>query len=730
MNYIEAVYKKQIFYNIDNGYLVGLFKVIDSDIKSLINKTITVTGTFSDIFKEDNLVINGNIDNHPRYGEQFVASNYSKKLPESENGIISFLSSDLFPGIGETKAEKIYDRFKDETLDIINNNPLELLRIKGITKKNVDTLHTKLLEYNDNAYILVKLNKLGFSNKEGVYLYKKFKNSILDIVENNIYNLVGEGETLYFNKIDNLALKMGYDLLDQRRVKSMILYIIKEINNNIGDTYVSYYDINSNLFKLLGYEIDDDYFDNMLVELEKEKKIIEKNNNYYLKSMYDSETNIGKRLVYLNNKKDSKISNLDKLIERQEELNNIVYDIEQNSAIKDALLKNFTVITGGPGTGKTTIIEAIISIYEEIYHISKYEFEEHIALLAPTGRASKRIMESVNRPASTIHRFLKWNKESNTFSVNEHNKSSVTLVVIDEISMVDTELFSSLLNGLKYDTKVIIVGDYNQLPSVGSGEILKDIIESRYFNIIELKKIYRQRENSNILNLSHDINNGIIKLDYFNETNDLTFINCNSNNLIDKLIEIVSDYKDLEYNKVQVMAPMYKTRNGIDNLNSIMQDILNKGKKTKNEILIGDTIFRENDKVIELINMPEENIYNGDIGLIKSIDLKNKEIYIDFDNNLVKFTKANFKNFKLGYSISIHKSQGSEFDVVIIPILNEYGRMLYRKLIYTGVTRAKHNLFILGEIDALQFSIKNNQLLERKTGLINIFNEMYEERVI
>lgn len=730
MNYIEAVYKRKIFYNSDNGYLVGLFKVIDSDIKDLINEAITVTGIFSDIFLEDNLVIHGKLDSHPKYGEQFVGNSYEKKLPESENGIISFLSSDLFPGIGDTKAEKIYDKFKEETLDIISNNPLELLRIKGITKKNVDTLHNKLLEYNDNAYILVKLNELGFSNKEAVYLYKNYRNSILDIVEKNIYDLVGQGESLYFSKIDTLALHMGYEILDKRRIKSMIEYIIREINNSVGDTYVSYYDINSNLFKLLGYEIDDDYFVSMLIELEKEKKIIEKNNNYYLKNMYDSETNIGKRLVYLNNLKDEKISNLESLIKRSEDNNQIEYDDEQKDAIKNALTKNFTVITGGPGTGKTTIIKAIISIYEEIYHISKYEFEEHIALLAPTGRASKRIMESVERPASTIHRFLKWNKDSNTFSINEHNKSSVKLVVIDEISMVDTELFSSLLNGLRYDTKLIIVGDYNQLPSVGSGEILKNVIESRYFNVIELKKIYRQQENSNILSLSHDINEGRLKLDYFNESNDLTFIRCNSNNIIDKLIELVNDYKDLEYNKVQIMAPMYKTKNGIDNINAIMQEVFNKKVRNNTEILIGDTRYRENDKVIELVNMPEENIYNGDIGLIKSIDLINKEIYIDFDGNLVKFTKANFKNFKLGYSISIHKSQGSEFDIVIIPILNEYGRMLYRKLIYTGVTRAKNNLYILGELDALELSIKNNQSLDRKTGLISIFNEMYEERVI
>ena len=339
-------------------------------------------------------------------------------------------------------------------------------------------------------------------------------------------------------------------------------------------------------------------------------------------------------------------------------------------------------------------------------------------------------MEAVNFPASTIHRFLKWNKESNKFKVNEYNKVDTKLVIIDEASMVDTYLLDSLLKGLYYDTKIILVGDYNQLPSVGSGQILKDLIESEKFRVIELSELYRQKENSNIITFAYDINNGNYNNTIFNQSDDLTFIEADSYNLIEKFSELCYTYRDFNANDMIILAPMYKTVNGIDNLNLIAREIFNPKDDVKCEIMIGDTKYREYDKVIELVNMPDDGIYNGDIGVICEIDNEKHEVYVDYDGNIVKYTKSNFLNFRLGYVTSIHKSQGSEFKVVIIIMLNEYARMLYRKLLYTGVTRAKKYLYLVGEEKAIEKAINNNILNDRKTSLLEMVNEMYKEKSI
>ena len=728
MSYIKGIYKKCIYTNLDNLYLVGLIKVKENDIDEQINeKTITFTGNFSNINQEDTLVLHGELVKHNKYGKQFNVTSYEQILPDDEHSIINFLASDIFPGIGEVKAKKIYEEFKEDTTKIILMEPDRLRNIPSITNRNIETLHTKMMEYEENIDILLKLNETGFSTKDSNLIYKKFKHKTMDILNENIYEFINDDLNLPFTKIDLLALKNGYDRNNSRRIKAGICYVIKEINNSVGDTYLYYDEIKKFLNKVLMINLIEDEFDNNLIELIKENKIINWDNRYYLKEMYEAEMNIAKRMVYLNNKSDLSIKKIDLEIDKLQSDEDIVYNESQLEAIKSALLKNLLIITGGPGTGKTTIIKAITKLYGRINHISSIEMESEIALLAPTGRASKRMMEAVNLPSQTIHRFLKWNKEQNKFGVNEYHKSNVKMVIIDEFSMVDTFLFDNLLKGLKYDTKLILVGDYHQLPSVGSGQLLKDLIESEKFNCIKLETLYRQSENSHIISFAHDINYGNLSNEYFNKNDDLTYIRCDSYNLMDKLSEICYTYKDYPYNKFQIMAPMYKTINGIDNLNMVVQKIFNPKSERKNEIIIGDTIYREGDKVIELVNMPDDNVYNGDIGIIESIDTINKEIYVDYDGNRVKYNRSLFKNFKLGYVISIHKSQGSEFPVVVIPLLLEYNRMLYRKLIYTGVTRAKTNLYILGESEALKKAINTDLSLERKTSLLKIVNEMYEE---
>ena len=723
---IEGIYKKTIFNNSDNGYLVGLLKVIDNDIDaSLNNKTITFTGYFNDINIEDNLRLVGTFTRHNRYGEQFQANSYEIIMPTTENSIITFLSSGIFKGIGEGKAKKIYDALGDEAISIMSNDITCLEGIKGISKKNREDIYNTLLEYSDNLEIIVKLNEYGFNNKDSTTLYHKYKNKVIELIDEDIYNLVNEDTNFGFKKIDNLALKLDYSNDDLRRVKAGIIYVINEVVNTVGDTYLYKSEIYNYLKRALLVILEEEYFDGAINSLIKEEKLVLIDNKYYLKKVYDAECNIAKRISYLANLSDNKFKKLNELLLENEKKNNIDYNSEQEEAIKNSFIKNVLVITGGPGTGKTTIIKSIVSIYQELYKLSREELFEKVTLLAPTGRASKRIMETVNMPSSTIHRFLKWNKETNKFGINEHNKVHTDMVIVDEASMVDTYLLDNLLKGLRFDTKLILVGDVNQLPSVGSGQILKDIIDTEKIPVVRLEKLYRQEENSNIITFAYDVNNGIYDNSLFNNFDDLTYIKTDNYNLMDKFSELCYTYKDMNYNDLIMMAPMYKTINGIDNLNNIAREIFNPKDNNKHEIVIGDTLFRENDKVIELVNMPDANVFNGDIGIITEIDKDKNEVTVDYDGNIVKYTKSNYTNFKLGYVISIHKSQGSEFKVVIMVILNEFNRMLYRKLLYTGVTRAKKNLYILGEEDAIKKAINNNELLKRKTSLYELINERF-----
>ena len=423
--------------------------------------------------------------------------------------------------------------------------------------------------------------------------------------------------------------------------------------------------------------------------------------------MYDAECFIVKRFRMLNKEKNDEIKKINDEIINLEKKLKITYNNDQLNAIKKSIEKKFLIITGGPGTGKTTIIKAVLELYRIINKLSYEKIQDKVVLLAPTGRAAKRMSEATLYPACTIHRFLKWQKDTNKFQINEYNKSKVEFLIIDEASMIDTYLMNNLLKGISANCKIILVGDDHQLPSVGPGQVLHDLIESQKLEVVELKELYRQGKDSNIITLAYDIRNKEINEDVFNKEEDNTFINCYPKDLINEIKEICTTYKDYNDKKIQILAPMYKGINGIDSINESVQDIFNP-KKNQKEMKIGETTFREKDKVIQLTNMPEDNVFNGDIGSIQEIrTTPKKEIIIDFDGNIVKYTPSNFNNFRLAYSISIHKSQGSEFDIVIIPVTKAYRKMLYQKLIYTAVTRAKKKLIIIGEMDALKYSAKN-----------------------
>ncbi len=718
--YIKGNYSKSIFQN-SNGYNIGIFRVNDTNEEKLaeyIGRTITFTGYFHELNNMDTYIMYGKLVNHEKYGEQFQVESYERCRPEEKDAIVEFLTSGLFKGIGEKKAKAIVEVTGKDTLKVILENPDNLILIPGITKANINTLHNKLKEYEESYEIILYLTEMGFSTRDAMLVYNTYKKNTKDKIAENIYQLIDDIHELYFKKIDIIALRNGCMRDSLIRIKAAIVYIMDEVSSTYGHCYYYCEEIQSLLPRVIGVNCSLEIFNEALNELIIDLKIIHKENRYYLKEMYEAETLIVKRFRLLNSNKINPLKTLSKTIKDLEEFYGIKYNACQLEAIKKSCYRDFLIITGGPGTGKTTIMKGITELYRQLNKLSYEKLDEKLALLAPTGRAAKRMSEATQLRASTIHRFLKWSKETNKFQINEYNKSKVEFVIIDEASMIDTYLMASLLKGLSANCKIVLVGDDHQLPSVGPGDVLHDLIESKSLEVVELTELYRQGKDSNIINLAYDIRKKSICYDIFNVLDDLTFIECEDYEVINYIKEIANTYKDLNYKKFQILAPMYKGLNGIDEINNKVQDIFNCKDKAKMEHKIGDVIFRENDKVIQLTNMPDDNVYNGDIGLIDVIkNGQKKEVHIDFDNNIVKYTPSNFSNFRLAYAISIHKAQGSEFDVVIIPIVKGYNKMLYQKLIYTAVTRAKKKLYLVGDFKALELASKNDSCDIRRTTI-------------
>ena len=731
--YIKGNYRRSIFKS-DKGYVIGLFKVReinDEALEEYVNHTITFTGYFHELNEDDTYILYGEVVNHPRYGMQFQSNKYERIKPTGKAAVVQFLSSDLFPGVGEKMAESIVEVLGDKALDKILEDESVLYLVPKLTEGKIKKIVSILKKYEESHQVISRLIDLDFSMREALAIYNEYKVNTMKIVDDNIYQLSYNLNDISFLKVDKAGRKLGILPDDLRRVKAVTLYIMKNLIYQNGDSFLNKEMIIQNVNKFLNIGYDN--YDEVFKKLEEDDYIVIDKDDYYLTEIWQAEENISQRIYDMVNRNIKNHKNLDDLIIELEKVNNIKYNDDQKKAIKKAIDNNIVIITGGPGTGKTTIIKAITEIYQHINKLDYDDFVDKLALLAPTGRASKRMSESTFLPASTIHRFLKWNKDNGEFMINETNKSNVELVIIDEVSMIDVNLFDSLLKGLKRDVKLILVGDYDQLPSVGPGNLLKDLIYSEVIDVVHLNHLYRQDEDSYIVSLAYEIKDGNLSEDFLNTYNDYTFLKCSANHIKKNLINLCNKVisKGYDYKRLQILAPMYKGENGIDNLNKELQDIFNPSSATKREIKVGDIIFRENDKILQLVNMPDENVFNGDIGVIKYIkygDSKSKknEIYVDFDGNLVKYTPKDFVKIKHGFIISIHKSQGSEFEMVIMPMASSYRRMLYKKLVYTGVTRAKRKLIIIGEPKAFVLSTSDDREYLRNSKLAQKIEYKFE----
>ena len=725
MSYIKGTISKIIYRNNSNGYTVGLIKIKESDEE--VGKIETFTGVLPEFNEKTIYQLNGTFTTHNKYGYQFQVDSFEIVLPEKKDELVDFLSSDLFP-IGEKTAKKIVGSFGEDTIDVILNNKEKLLEIPRLGIERINKINNILKEYQSTSNIVLELNRMGFNTKDSLMLLNKYKDKVIRIIDNNIYDLI-DNINLNFKEIDTIAINNKYDLYDERRVEALIIYLLNEITFEQGDTYSFFQEIYNSIIKYLP-DLKSEDLEYYLIKLSKQKRVVIKKEKYYLKELYDAEEYIADRIYRLNNMERRKLPKLKEKIKELEQKIGITYDESQKNAIINSLNNNFTITTGGPGTGKTTIIKGIIRMLVDTCHISP----QNIALLAPTGRASRKLMEVCDIPAYTIHKYLGWDKDNNTFSHNEINVCKEEYIIVDEASMIDTMLMFSLLKGTRLDSKFIFIGDYYQLPSVSQGQVLKDMIDSEVLDVIKLNNLYRQKDGNYIIDLAHEIKNKELSDNFLTKKEDYNFIEVDNDYVLTSIKDIILKALEKGYREkdIQVLAPMYKSQNGIDNLNKMLQEIFNPKSNDKNELTVGNKTYREGDKVLELVNDSDNSISNGDLGYIINITNKEKngnkknEIIVDFDGNIVSFSPDKFINITHGYAISVHKSQGGEFNMVIIPFVNSFKRMLYNKLIYTAVTRAKSKLILIGSREAFIYGVNNDYVNNRKTTLKEMLIKKYD----
>ena len=721
MSKVIGKIKNYVFHNEDNSYSIARLLTEDEDV-------VTIVGYFPKISEDVIYEFEGGWTKHPQYGEQLKVESFKKAEKQSKSGLISYLSSSFFTGIGPKTAEKIVELLGEQAITKIIEDPSVLKKVK-LSSVRIAKFHQQLQENQTNEHILVTLYGYDLSARLAMKLLNKYHMLTIEKLEENPYRLIDDIDGIGFIKADEIAQKLGIAKSDLRRIKAAISYALEHIAYQNGDLYLTFDQLKKQTDSILGLEFDIDEAINALLE---EKRIVIEDERYYLALSYYTEIKLAEKITELNITQDQFIDQtyIKTLIDAVEIKKNITYTKVQKEAILNALTHKVSIITGGPGTGKTTIIDGLLEVYR-IYH--KLDFKdpsiyEKIACLAPTGRAAKRMKELLNIQTSTIHRHLGYNYEG-IFAYDETHLLPQDLIIIDESSMIDLFLASRLFEAIKNDAQVIIVGDVDQLPSVGPGQILSDLIESKKIEVVKLDEIHRQAKDSNIISLARAVNLQQLTYDDLESGNDVYLYHAQQQKIQATIVKQIQGALQKGYSivdDIQVLAPMYKGELGIDRFNEILQDHFNKDKKHK--LIYKDKVFYEGDKVIQLVNDPKRLIMNGDIGVIKSITTNEEKetfVIVTFDDNDVLYEKQDLDEINLAYAISIHKSQGSEYKIVMIPMVKSYMHMLKKELIYTAITRAKQYLIILGDMKLLIYAA-NHLSNKRQTTLALRLNEDVE----
>lgn len=726
------------FEGADSFYKVLLVKVEKTNF-NWDEEEIVVTGNFADIADDTSYRFVGKLVDHPKYGKQFQAENYERTNQSSKEGLVKYLSGADFPGIGQKTAQKVADELGTNLIEKIIADPMVLNKV-GLKPKQRDTIIDSLKKNNGAEQVIVGLNSYGFGSSLSAAIFKKYREKSLEVIQNNPYQLVEDIKNISFKRADQIAAKIGIEYNSPARLRAGLLTTLTNLSIRNGNTYSNSQELINDSFSVLDtdhqQQIDNEKLAQELKELVKDKKVEVDEGKIYLRSLYDDEWKISENAHRIFAAKSSKQpDDYFKIIHKVEKKIGIKYDDSQLNAINSALKNQIFILTGGPGTGKTTIINGIVQTYAKANNLSldikKYKEDTYPVLLAaPTGRAAKKMSESTDIPASTIHRLLGLNGTDD----EDGNAIDGDLLIIDEMSMVDTELFTKLMKAIPSGMKVILVGDKDQLPSVGPGQVFFDLIRSKTIPKMELNQIHRQGDGSTIIELAHDIKNGIMPANLLQKEQDRSFIQCNTKQVVGLIDQIVAKAKGKGFSAtdIQVLAPMYRGEAGIDKLNFDVQNILNPSQDaSQKEVKFRDTKYRIGDKVLQLVNDPDNNVFNGDVGKIVGIEInRDNKHYLDkliiaFDQTEVTYSRNDWNQITLAYCTSIHKAQGSEFKMVILPIVPQYRRMLERNLLYTAVTRASKKLIMVGDVNSFQECI-GHESSNRKTTLNERLQQVFK----
>jgi len=722
---IEGIVETVVFRNEDNGYTICKLKC-DKEV-------VTIVGVIPFINESQEYSIQGEWTVHPKFGKQFKIEAIHEIIPTTTSGIEKYLASGVIEGIGKVTAKKIVEFFGEDTIKILDSNIEKLEEIPGIGKKRINTIMKSYLEQRVTKDIIIFFQSYGITVNMAMKIYKKFGTNCINIVKDNPYILTEYISGIGFKTADSIAKSLGIEKDSLFRIKSGIIYIINEFCA-IGNTFIPMDRLMDKAIKLL--EISDEKLDEGVYELIIDGKIkvevVDNIDAVYSMSYLYLEMSVTRKIIELATTKYDKLNlNVDKEIKDFEGEANIKLADSQKEAIEGVFLNGIEVITGGPGTGKTTIINCIVSIFESL--------GLKVYMAAPTGRAAKRMAEATGREAKTIHRLLEigsYSEEEVDEIENETSAIECDVLIVDEASMIDISLMNALLKAMQVGTRLIIVGDVDQLPSVGPGNVLRDIIESDAVKVVRLNEIFRQGQESMIVQNAHLINEG--RMPILNTKNSDFYLEraADSEVMLEKIIGLVKTRLpkyNVEWDSVrdiQVLSPMRKGIMGIDNLNIQLQQVLNPKNKDKDEVEIKDMVFRVGDKVMQIKNnytlkwsknnSSEEGkgVFNGDVGYIAEINEDEDKIIVCFeDDKIVEYEESDLDEITLAYAVTIHKSQGSEFPVVIMPMFMGPPLLMNRNLLYTGITRAKKLVVLVGSSKVVEFMKDNNRSFERYSGL-------------
>ena len=730
--YFSGSIDRVIFENTSNFFKIILLEIDDTD-SDFDDFEIIVTGTIADVIEGENYTFWGELTQHPKYGQQLKVERYQRAKPSS-GGLIKYFSSQHFKGIGKKTAEKIIHLYGDDPIDNILEDPDKLESISGLSKANRENLVSKLRLNYGAEQILAKLAEYGLNNKTAVQIFERYKEESLTVITENPYQLVEDIQGIGFKMADKLAEQVGINSDAPQRFRAALVHTLLETSIDKGDTYIEAKELlEKSLFileEVRQVELEPSQIAQELTQLISEDKVQNIGTKIFDNTLFYAESGIHKHLTrILDRPLEKEISSQDiqtEIKHIQAEFN-INYDKAQKNAIQKAIQSKVFLLTGGPGTGKTTVINGIIKAYANLHQIDLQKSDRPIILAAPTGRAARRMNELTGLPSATIHRHLGLNSDSEYQALDDF--LDCDLIIIDEFSMVDTWLANQLFSAIASNTQVIIVGDSDQLPSVGPGQILADLLKINRLPQVSLTKIFRQSEDSTIVTLANQIRQGRLPTDFTAKKADRSYFEAQSTHIPQMIQKIVSSAlkSGIDAQEIQILAPMYRGQAGITHLNKLMQDLLNP-LNNQLEFQFNDLHFRKGDKVLHLINDAQINVFNGDIGYItdlipaKYTESKQDEMILDFDGTEINYPRNEWLKITLAYAMSIHKSQGSEFKVVILPVTRQSGRLLQRNLIYTAITRSKSKLVMLGEIAAFDNAIKNEGT-KRKTYLIERFKK-------